>query len=144
MCPVIEINNLIHTDPPNHGIIASLIKKTCVASLWSAPGFILNWIIAATTHSKLYRSSSVRSGGIVYALSEYALLQRFRSSELPIPLTVQLPLLIEPWSLENLIKTLEKGGGERKEENLNQMDYPQWWIFVPEWGVIPDPLAKSI
>lgn len=25
--PVIEINNLIHTDPPNHGIIASLIKK---------------------------------------------------------------------------------------------------------------------
>lgn len=37
--------------PHNPTLIAFLIKKRYVASLWHLSGFILNWIIAAATYS---------------------------------------------------------------------------------------------
>lgn len=53
MYPVIEINNLIHMDPQNQNLIASLIKKTCVAILWSMPASIENRIIGNAVQSTI-------------------------------------------------------------------------------------------
>ena len=45
MLVIIEINNPVHMVPPNHNLIATLIKKTGVASLWYVPGSELHWVI---------------------------------------------------------------------------------------------------
>lgn len=130
MYPVIEMNNVTHMDTQNNILIATLIKKHVLrlGDLHRAP--YLTGLLPLP-HTLRYIILICQAIWRLHGESEIALpwwyAMRFKWISFiievsllwtSIPLSVQPPSAIVPWSLENLITGPEKN-------DLNQMDYPQ-------------------